>query len=149
MAPAQGGKTDGRTDPPQQMSNLTPSSKENALSVASSLLLLAGIFHGVFKLPQIAGSLMMLAGGICMFVGVRLRQARLRNPAEAPYDSSPPRPTSRIWMLIAIYAVTCALCPFMLPYSGLHLPFSELVVISVITFIICVTITVFTARRQP
>jgi hydrogenase/urease accessory protein HupE len=131
------------------MSNLTASPKENALSVTSSILLLAGIFHGVFKLPQIAGSLMMLAAGICMYVGVRLRQARLRNPTNPASDSPPARPTNRIWMLIAIYAVTCALCPFVLPYSGLNVPFSELVIISVIPFIICLTVTFFSARRQP
>jgi hypothetical protein len=128
-----------------------PSPAENAVSVAASLLFLAGIFHNALKLPDFVGTLFILAGGVGMWIWIRMQGIRRRESANAP--DAVPKPAVGVVMkrrliIIGVYAIACAASPFWMQYTGVNLPFSETVIIAVITFIICVSMTLVAGRRQ-
>ena len=54
----------------------------------------------------------------------------------------------KFWILIIAYGITCIAMPFIIPLTGVSLPFRELVIFSAITFFICIGITYFTMRLQ-
>ena len=54
----------------------------------------------------------------------------------------------RFWVFVASYGAACITMPFVLPYTGVTLPFGELVVLSVITFVMCIGITWLTLRLK-
>lgn len=54
----------------------------------------------------------------------------------------------RVWLIILIVALTSVALPFILPNIGANLPFPQLVIFSVITFVIVTMIILFATHHQ-
>jgi FtsH-binding integral membrane protein len=129
---------------------MKPSPTENALSAAGSVLFMVWFFQKPLGLPESAATILMLAAIVCMLVFFRLRRRAKAQAADIPPDASAgPRRAKRLWLVIAVMAVSCAASPFIMPYTGTTLPFPQLVIISAVTFVLCVGLAIFIVRRQP
>jgi hydrogenase/urease accessory protein HupE len=61
---------------------------------------------------------------------------------------SPGKRRKQTWLLIGVVFVAAAASPFVMPYTGVKLPFAQEVVTSIITFAICVCIILFVRRYR-
>ncbi len=53
---------------------MNPTPKENAIMLLGSALMMASVFHKPLGLSDLAGDIMMIAAGVCIFVFARLRR---------------------------------------------------------------------------
>jgi len=120
--------------------------------LAGSVSMMASVFHKPLGLPDYFGSILLLVGVVCMFLfSRRLKRRAKSQTASMPGGASPASKRAKAFKLgIIITAVACATFPFTAPYlMSPTPPFSELVVISVVSFILCAGVVTFASRRQP
>jgi hypothetical protein len=103
--------------------------------------------------PQLAGfevtgdkSVFPLLAIVFIYLGYRAGvKEKAAGQIPAASDS---QKRNRFWLLVAAYGASCVIMPFLLPYTGVVLPFGELAIVSITTFFICVGITWFTLRLK-
>ena len=125
------------------------SNTEGILILTSSVLMMVAIFHKPIGLPDYFEGILMLAAVICFFVITRLRRRAKSQSMSIPSSTPPnPRPARRPWLIISVLALSCVSWPFIAPYTGTVLPFTQLVIIAIVTFILSVGIVLFVRRNQ-
>jgi hypothetical protein len=120
------------------------SAKTNLLILMGCGLLLVGVFAkplGISSSFEIAIELMAL---VILVWGV-FTVVKAKKAGEIPAMSTSQK-QKKFWMLVAVYAASSVPMPFLLPLTGVSLPFSELVVLSIITFFLCIGITWLTMK---
>jgi len=131
------------------MNNSSKLRKEDLLLLGGSVLMMASIFHKPLGLPDYMEGILMLAAVLFLFFSHRLRQrSKLQAPSGSPTTSRITLKAKRFWLIIAVVAVSSVAFPFISPYTGTTLPFPQLVIISLVTFVLVAGIVVVTIRRQ-
>ena len=120
---------------------MKPSKLETALSLGGSLFLLVSVFYQPLGLPEwfqwVAFSLTAACLIPLLILQKRRRDRRLRGES-VPEPLVQPR--GRFWLLLALLVIGSLSGPLWLPYTGVTLPFSMLVVTSIISCIVSVTV---------
>jgi hypothetical protein len=122
------------------------SARANFLLQIGSGLLLLGIFAKPLGIPSDFEIIIELVALIVLSWGV-VGIIKAKKAGQIPTISASKK-RSKFWILVATYSVACLSMPFLLPLTGVSLPFDKLLVLSVITFFICVGITYFTIKLQ-
>jgi len=120
--------------------------------VAGTLLILLEVFHKPIGVSDDWEWPILIAMGACLvMVFVLQRRQKSRRSTSAETASSPPnliqQKTPRWLSLILIIAVSLS-GPWWLPYTGIVLPFPNMVAVAISTCITSVTIYVIAARRR-
>ncbi len=125
---------------------MKPSSKANILGLTGAILMIASVFHKPLGLPDSLGGILMIAAVFCFLISTRmLKRAKVQVdlPSDAPVPSKQPK---RLWLIILSMAVGCGIFSFTAKYTGLGLPFSEIVIISVVSFTVLTVMVLFLNR---
>jgi hypothetical protein len=120
---------------------------EIALSLAASAFGLIGVFYKPLGLPEPWQWCAFIL--VWVFLIPLLNLQRRRRTARLAGDPAAARtrpPNSRFWLLLSVVVVGSLSSPLWLPYTGTTLPFSLLVVTSIISCIFSVGVLVFAWR---
>jgi threonine/homoserine/homoserine lactone efflux protein len=125
---------------------MKPSKKINILFLTGSALMLAGVFAKSLGIPSDFEIVPSIVAVVFFYLGYRVSK-KAKTAGEIPAASISQKQKKFRVMVIAC-AFACATSPFVLPYSGVVLPFWELVLLSVISFFMCVGIIWLTMRLK-
>jgi hypothetical protein len=125
---------------------------EAVMLIAGSLFVLLEVFHKPIGLSDDWEWTFLIATGACLAVLVVLRRRQKLSPSTTGQVSAPPNPVPqqrnvRLLSLILMIAVSLS-GPWWLPYTGIGLPFPQMVVVAIITCIACLTIYIVASRRR-
>ena len=125
---------------------MKPSTKINILFLVGSTLMLAGVFAKPLGIPSDFEVVPTLIAVVFFYLGYRASK-KTKTAGEIPAASVTQKQKKFRVMVIAC-AFACATSPFVLPYSGVILPFWELVLLSFISFFMIVGIIWLTMRLK-
>ena len=125
---------------------MKPSAKVERLLQIGLGLVLVGVFAKPLHIPFDLVMILDLAG-ISLLIWALVAVIKAKAAGKIPI-TSPSQKQKKFWILVAAYGVACIIAPFLLPFTGVSLPFDELLVLSVITFFICTGITYLTVKAQ-
>jgi hypothetical protein len=125
---------------------MKPSTKINILFITGSALMLAGVFAKPLGIPFDFEIVPSIAAVVFFSLGYRVSK-KAKTAGEIP-AASVSQKQKKFRVLVIACAFACATSPFVLPYSGVVLPFWELVMLSVISFFMCVGIIWLTMRLK-
>jgi len=113
---------------------MKPSPKIVVLSIAASSLMLITVFAKPLGIPSELEMLPMVAGAVCLLALMRAT-AKAKAAGEIPQMSEA---QTKKWLVfaVAVVAVACVAGPFVMPSTGVRLPFHVWVVISIFTFVL-------------
>ncbi len=77
---------------------------------------------------------------------VQRRAKKRRDPGFIP--ATPSKNRRYTWLLLIVLFCSCLTYPFILPYTGITLPFGQLVLISAVTFIMCAVLVIVLRKRR-
>ncbi len=124
---------------------MKPSLQANVFVLLGVACMIATLFQKLLGLPDWTGFVTPLLGAI--FIGCAVwvtRRARKR--AEVSITQPTPQQYNRRVRLLLICVITGSLTsPFYLPYTGVTLPFYQLVICSLVSCGFCITIVLFSA----
>ena len=120
--------------------------KINILFITGSALMLAGVFAKPLGIPSDLEIVPSIVAVVFFYLGYRVSK-RAKTAGEIPTASATQK-QKKFRVLVASYAAACVTMPFVMPFTGVALPFGELVVFSIITFFMCIGITWMTMRLQ-
>ena len=126
---------------------MKPSTLERALSLAGTLFLFISVYGKAVGLPALSEWVAPMLAIAC-FVPLIVLRRRRRNARLAAGLSASERtpPPGVFWLLLAIIVGVTLSGPFWLPSTDIHLPFSILVVSSIISCVFAVLVFVFSWR---
>ena len=120
-----------------------------AVAYLASALLMLGVLHQPLGLSDTWGIIFPLAAIVCWIVFFTLHRQQKARGVDAP---APPVPPSRQKVIRAVSLFLMVLVslssPWWLPFTGTQLPFSQMVIVAIITSITCVTIYFIASRRS-
>ena len=129
-------------------SPLKATKKQIAVAYLASALLMLGVFHQPLGLSDTWGIIFPLAAIICWIVFFILRRQQKARGVDAP---APPVPPSRQKVIRAVSLFLMVLVslssPWWLPFTGTR-PFSQMLIVAIITCITCVAIYFIALRRS-
>jgi hypothetical protein len=126
---------------------MKPSRLEIVLSLAGSVFMALAIFHKPLGLSDDWDWPFLIASGAC-WIPLLILQRRRRNArltAGLPALEKPPT-RQRFWFLLLLIVAASLSGPLWLPYTGVALPASTLVITSAISCAFAVLIFVFSWR---
>ena len=115
---------------------MKPSTKVSILMLTGSVLMMLGVFAKPLGIPSGFDTIPFL--GACVFFYLGYRAGKKAKAAGQIPTASDSQKRKRFSLMVASCAVACVAMPFLLPATGVALPFAELVVISVVPFFICI-----------
>ncbi len=124
------------------------SSQQNLLILGFSVCAFLNIFHKPLGLPEWSEWLFISLGLICAvtLLVVQRRAKRRRDPS---FEPAPPSQNRRqTWLLLIVVFFSCVTSPFILPYTGIVLPFWQLVIISAVSFVVLALVIVIVRRPR-
>ena len=129
---------------------MKPTKLQIALAYIGSICLGLTVFHRPLGLADYWEWIFM---GICCAAWVSLFVSRRRQKtalsAAGTVTATPPRPNKKIMWLSLVLIIATSLSSFLwLPYTGTALPRGQLIIISVVNCICCVTIYLFAWKRS-
>ena len=104
--------------------------------LAGSALILVGVFARPLGIPSDFDSVPILAAVVLIYLGYRASKQAKTSGQIAPLSEVQRR--KRFLLAVGSCAVACIATPFILPATGVKLPFRELAVIGIISFLLCV-----------
>jgi hypothetical protein len=124
------------------------STQYTLLYIVGSIFGYLGLFHSAVGLPDWVQFPCMLIFVLCVWSVVWLqRHAKKRgDPAYVP--ATPAQNRRYMWFLVVVLFVSCVAWPFVLPYTGVTAPFSELVITSAVIFIVFAPLIIVIRRRR-
>jgi len=125
---------------------MKPATRINTLFLTGSALMLAGVFAKPLGIPSAFEMVPTLVAVVFIYPGYRASM-QAKTAGEIP-AASVSQKQKKFWVMVITGAFTCAACPFVLPYSGVVLPFWELVLLSVLSFFMLVGIVWLAMRLQ-
>jgi hypothetical protein len=126
---------------------MKPSKLDMMLSLLGSVFLLLGVFSESLGLSETLQWCVLILAPAC-FIPLIVLQRRRRNArlaAGLPPTEKPPT-KSRLWLLLLVIVAGSLSGPWWLPYTGVVLPASTLVVASIISCAFAVLVFVFSWR---
>ena len=124
------------------------SSQQNILILGFSVSVFLNLFRKPLGLPEWSEWLFMSLGLICV-VTLLFLQRRARKRRDPDFIPATPSKNRRYtWLLLIVLFFSCLTWPFILPYTGITLPLSQLVVISAVTFIMCAVLVIVVRKRR-
>jgi hypothetical protein len=126
---------------------MKPPKIESVLSLAGSLFLLISILRKPLGLPEAFDWSAPLLAIVCFtpLIALRRRQRNARLAAGLPPTAKPPTKRS-FWLALLLIIATSVSGPLWLPYTGVTLPASTLVITSVISGVLAMAIFAFSWR---
>ena len=126
---------------------MKPSKLETLLSLAGSLFILLVVFHKPIGLSDDWEWLFLIAMGACL-IALFIVQRRRRNVQVASVSQPVPSPfrKKRFWLLLVLIIAGSLSGPLWLPYTGVGLPISTVIVTSTISCIVAVGVLLFAWR---
>jgi hypothetical protein len=127
---------------------MKPTATANIFILAGAACMLVNLAQKPLGLPDWLGFALPALGILFVWSGVRvLRRARKRG------DISPPTLTvrqynRRVALMLVLVAAASLTSPFYLPYTGITLPFPQLVISAIITCAVCITAVLVAMRRH-
>ncbi len=123
------------------------STQYNLLYLIGAIFGYLGLFHSTVGLPDWTQIPFGLVFATCAWSVVWL-QRRVKRGGDPSFALATPAQNRRhTWLLLIVLFVSCATSPFVLPYTGIILPFSERVIISAVIFIVFAPLTIVVRRR--
>ena len=108
------------------------------LVLIGSGLMLAGVFARPLGIPSEFELIPGVAGVVCLFLAVVMkRKAMAAGLVRAPSEAAKRK---YFWLFSVVVVCTCLSGPLILPFTGVRLPFWELVVVSIVTFVMMTAI---------
>jgi len=115
---------------------MKPSTKASVLMLTGSALLMIGVFGKPLGIPDGFETIPILVAIVFNYLGYRaIKKAKAEGQIPQVPESQKRR---RIGLAVACCAVACFSMPFLLPVTGVVLPFTTEVVISAVSFFFCV-----------
>ena len=116
---------------------MKPSSKFNILMQIGCAFMLLGVFAKPLGIPSDFEAVPTLIGIIFIYLAYRISK-KAKASGQAPLFPAPSQSQKRKRLVLMIFlgAVVCISAPFWLPYTGVTLPFSELLIISISSFFV-------------
>jgi preprotein translocase subunit YajC len=126
--------------------------KETVMLLAGALFMLLNVFHKPIGLSDDWEWPFLIVAGAC-WVGVFVLQRRQKSRRSASAEmASPPanldQERNLRWLSLILMIAVSLSGPWWLPYTGIRLPFPQLVAIAIITCITCVIIYFIASRRR-
>ena len=109
--------------------------KVDILGLSYSILMLVGVFAKPLGIPSDWDSLPILAAIVCFYLWYRLTKKAKDSGQTAPTAPPEGQKRKRAVGMIGAAAIACAAGPFVLPATGVTLPFGVLVAISLVSFL--------------
>jgi len=128
---------------------MKPSRVQVGLAYAASILQMLVVFHRPIGISETLSDIFQIIALVCWvsFFVIHARRRKAATAAGVPIVVATPAQQKRItWLFVIIFVVGTLSSPFWLPYTGVLLPFRQMVVVSFISCIICLGVY-FTARR--
>ncbi len=116
--------------------HMKSSKKFSILLLTGSAFMMSGVFAKPLGIPSHLEGIPTLIGIICIYIGYRAQRKEVAT-GQIPMVPDPQK-RKRFALMVALCAVTCAAMPFILPFTGVVLPFTKLIIISVVSFFICI-----------
>lgn len=114
---------------------MKPSIKASLLMLAASVFMLAGVFSKPLGIPSDFESVPILIAIVLIYLGYRTgKKAKAAGQLPAVSESQKRKQLS---LMVVSCAAMCVAMPFVMPLAGLRLPFAELVIISIVSFFLC------------
>jgi hypothetical protein len=124
------------------------STRYNILFFVGAIFGYLGLFHASVGLPdwvEIPCWLTFLATA-CSVFWLQRDGKRRGDSSFAPVTPAQNRRHTRL--LLIVLFVSCVIWPFVLPYTGFTAPFSELVIISTVIFVVFASLIIIIRRRR-
>ena len=118
---------------------MKPSIKFNILMLTGCTFMLLGVFAKPLGIPSDFEAIPTLIGVVFIYLAYRISK-KSKAAGQTPLFPTPSEAQKwrkLRWTIITCAAVTIA-APFWLPYTGVTLPFGELVIISISSFFVCI-----------
>jgi hypothetical protein len=115
------------------------STKFNILMLTGCAFMMLGVFANPLGIPSGFGSVPTLIGIVLVYLAYRISK-KAKAAGQTPLFPTPSETQKRkkFGLMIGSCALVSIAAPFWLPYTGVTLPFGELVIISVSSFFICI-----------
>jgi hypothetical protein len=125
---------------------------EAVMLVAGSLFSLLLVFHKPIGLSDDWEWPLLIAMGVCGVIVLALQRRQKSTRSTSADTGSPPsnlvRQGSVRWLPLILMIAVSILAPWWLPYTGIGLPFSQMVAVAIITCITCVIVYIIASRRE-
>jgi hypothetical protein len=106
------------------------------------------MFNRVLHLPDWVDLPFLFIFAACAWIGVLL-QRRAKRRGDPEFVPPTAARAGRItWLLLIVLFLSCAATPFVLPYTGITLPFPQLVIVAIISFVVCAVLVIVVRRRS-
>lgn len=112
------------------------STKATIFGLIGSAMMMVGVFAKPLGIPTDFDCVPTLLAIVFFYLAYRTsKKGRATGQIPAASDT---QKRKQLILIVASCAVGCSVMPFLLPVTGLSLPFGEVVVISIISFFVCV-----------
>jgi uncharacterized membrane protein len=120
---------------------MKPSKLEAALSLGGSLFMLVAVFYQPIGLPEWFQWVAFALTAACLIPLLILQKRRRGHRLRGDITSEPTHQSRwRFWLLLVLLVIGSLSGPLWLPYTGVTLPFSMLVVTSIISCVVLITV---------
>jgi len=114
---------------------MKPSTKASILILIGSALMLAGVFAKPLGIPTSLEGVPILAALVFIYLGYRVSKKAVQSGQVTPLSEVQRR--KRFFLMAGACAVACVAMPFVMPLTGVSLPFGQMAVVSVISYGVC------------
>jgi len=122
---------------------MKPLAKRIVIAYAAAAMGMLGVFYKPAGLPAWSQFILLGLSAVGAWYVVWLQRRAKKSGEHMSSSVSPRQKRKYTWLQIGVVFVACAISPFILPYTGVRLPFAQEIVTSIITFAICVCIILF------
>jgi len=115
---------------------MKPVTKANLLMFIGAILFWIGMFAKPLGIPGDFDFIPLFAAPLVLYLGLRAnRKARIAGQIPATTNT---QKRKQFVLVVITCAIGCSIMPFVLPATGVQLPFRELVIISLLSFVITI-----------
>jgi threonine/homoserine/homoserine lactone efflux protein len=111
------------------------STKASILILIGSALMLTGVFAKPLGIPTSLEGVPILAALVLIYLGYRVSKKAVQSGQVTPLSEVQRR--KRFFLMAVVCAVACVAMPFVMPLTGVSLPFGQMAVVSVISYGLC------------
>src|SRR5262245_17520643 len=104
---------------------MKPSTKASILILSGSLLMLVGVFARPLGIPTSFEGVPILVALVLIFWGYRVSKKAIESGQVTPLSDVQKR--KRFILMACVCAVACVAMPFLMPMTGVSLPFAQMV----------------------
>ena len=124
------------------------SSQANILMLFGAGCIFATILQKPLGLPDWAGFVLQLTGGLFILMAVWLPRRAMKRGDLPVVPLTPQQYKKRQRLVLMMIVVGSLTSPFYLPYTGVTLPFYQLVICSLVSGTVCVGAVLWSMRRS-